>query len=275
MRNIIPYKLFEANSSDIKRYLKDIFLELEDVGFNIYVKYEIPSSPYDEDGIYQVVIYKTENPWLSSPNKSDRFRIEDVRETILSAKSYMEECGYRMIFIETYEVKWPHNGSYAPSMLTAESGINTDLFTIQIDFKEEKIIESNSTISVSDIKNTLLDFTDNNEFVVDVQITSREGRDEIKYGYRHKYDIRIHKHPLVEYSILTTDMINSLNNLIDMFESYQFSHKVYMRNSKTRQQFDRVNIKDDRIVGWLVMDKIEINVGDKLPDITIECIDYK
>jgi hypothetical protein len=95
-------KLNESSEEDIINYLKDIFLELEDIGFNV----DIDKSKffYNYSRLYYVNIYKSEIQLVSSPDESIRFRIKDILEDILTADSYMAKEGYRISHIESQEI---------------------------------------------------------------------------------------------------------------------------------------------------------------------------
>lgn len=113
-------KFNESSVEDPKpiiEYLKDIFLEVEDDGFNVDV--DTLTSLYNWSHVYTVCIYKSKSPLVSSPDESHRFKIKDVLETILSAQSYMKDLGYKLNHIQSNEVqlKYSSVGGYDSSVL--------------------------------------------------------------------------------------------------------------------------------------------------------------
>jgi len=88
------YKTFENIFSDyakeineyesIKDYLKDIFLELEDEGFDIDIEGRwLRTSEFEELTGYEVKI-----------KRSKTFLLEDIYDYILTCKSYLKEMGF-------------------------------------------------------------------------------------------------------------------------------------------------------------------------------------
>jgi hypothetical protein len=88
------YKTFENIFSDyakeineyesIKDYLKDIFLELEDEGFDIDIEGRwLRTSEFEELAGYEVKI-----------KRSKTFLLEDIYDYILTCKSYLKEMGF-------------------------------------------------------------------------------------------------------------------------------------------------------------------------------------
>jgi hypothetical protein len=138
------HQLNESSEEEITDYLKNIFLELEDMGFNVDI--EKSKSFYNKGRVYSVLIYKSEIPLASSPDKSIRFRIKDALETILTADSYMTGEDYRISHIESQEV-FPKNkyltiafgvGGYDQSILTNREESN-ELITLKVEFAKNRI----------------------------------------------------------------------------------------------------------------------------------------
>ena len=132
MRHLKTYQIFESSIEDPKpiiEYLSDIFLEVQDDGFNVDV--DKLTSLYNWNHVFTVIIYKSESPLVSSPNESYRFKIKDVLETILSAESYMKTLGYKLNYIQSMEVGCGGNGigygSQTTSMLSKEKRLLTTL----------------------------------------------------------------------------------------------------------------------------------------------------
>lgn len=93
----VHYKIFEDNISDyakeiteyetIKDYLKDIFLELEDDGFDIDIEGRwIRTQEFEELTGYEVKIKRNTNFAF--------FLLEDIYDYILTCKSYLKEMGF-------------------------------------------------------------------------------------------------------------------------------------------------------------------------------------
>ncbi len=87
-------KLFENfDDINIKSYLKDIFLELQDEGFviNISLNQISQTSHY-----FRIDIHKTDYPVSWSPKESDIFTLKDIWSTLQTANTYMTEEGYKL-----------------------------------------------------------------------------------------------------------------------------------------------------------------------------------
>jgi hypothetical protein len=90
MKHLKKYKLFESNESEIRDYLNDIFLELEDAGFIVRKGgLWIRTSNSEEHTGYEVEIEKI---FTGFPIKT--FLLKDVYECILTCKSYLKENGF-------------------------------------------------------------------------------------------------------------------------------------------------------------------------------------
>lgn len=97
--NLFESGPFVKIDTEIKDYLHDIFLELEDEGFDVdisrYLTFNIE-----------------EHPGFSiRMNRSKTFLLEDVYEYILTCKSYLKEIGF---FITEINGTVPANGSNGP-----------------------------------------------------------------------------------------------------------------------------------------------------------------
>lgn len=153
--------------------------------------------------------------------------------------------------------------------------------------KTYKLFESNDRISESYIRAMLFEFTDNNDFVIDIKSSSpsEDGlKSVIKHGYDNKYIVKISKHPLKqEDATLTKDMMDSLNNFIDLFKSENWQCESYVEYrplphiwaglSYKMGDLIRVSIKDD-ISDWLPQGQLRINIGDPLPNLLFELRQY-
>ena len=134
-------KFNEASVEDPKpiiEYLKDIFLEVQDNGFNVDV--DTLTSLYNWGHVYTVCIYKSESPLVSSPDESHRFKIKDVLETILSAQSYMKDLGYKLNHIQSNEVqlKYSSVGGYDSSVLNSgRKEQSKETIYLKIEFTKE------------------------------------------------------------------------------------------------------------------------------------------
>jgi len=85
MKHIKTYKIFESSENDeVKQYLEDIFLELEDEGFDVDIEGRwLRTFNTEQHTGYEVKI-----------EKSKTFLLEDVYEYILTCKSYLKEMGF-------------------------------------------------------------------------------------------------------------------------------------------------------------------------------------
>jgi hypothetical protein len=85
-----------SNGVQIRNYLKDFFLELEDVGFviNISLNQISQTSHY-----FRIDIHKTDYPVSWSPKESDRFILKDIWPTLQTTNTYMTEEGYKLILL--------------------------------------------------------------------------------------------------------------------------------------------------------------------------------
>lgn len=135
MKHLKTYKIFESSEEeDIMSFLNDIFLELDD--FNVDIN-KLPN--FD---VYSVSIYKTEKQSYFSPNKSNRFKLKDVLETILSADRYMKSEGYKIDSIESKEIKDDGVGkltTYRSNILNISNDefLSKETFGMEIKFIKE------------------------------------------------------------------------------------------------------------------------------------------
>jgi hypothetical protein len=85
-----------SNGVKIRNYLKDFFLELEDVGFviNISLNQISQTSHY-----FRIDIHKTDYPVSWSPKESDRFILKNIWSTLQTANTYMTEEGYKLVLL--------------------------------------------------------------------------------------------------------------------------------------------------------------------------------
>ena len=155
MKYIKSYKIFESSVEDPKpiiEYLKDIFLEVEDDGFNVDVfgdlRPDTLTSLYNWSNVFTVTIYKSEFPvanfrdqFLFNPlNESDLFKIKDVLETILTAEGYMKSLDYKLNHIQSNEVdlKYSSVGGYDSSVLNSgRREQSKETFYLKIEFTKE------------------------------------------------------------------------------------------------------------------------------------------
>jgi hypothetical protein len=135
MKHLKTYKIFESSEEeDIMSFLNDIFLELDD--FNVDIN-KLPNF-----NVYSVSIYKTEKQSYFSPNKSNRFKLKDVLETILSADRYMKSEGYKIDSIESKEIKDDGVGkltTYRSNILNISNDefLSKETFGMEIKFIKE------------------------------------------------------------------------------------------------------------------------------------------
>ena len=94
MKHIKSYQLFESNYIDIRLDIRDIILELEDLGIQCSIK----DTDYYKDytSVYpciRVSIFKylSWGRWGEENNGS--FVLEDIKEVLLRIKDYLKETG--------------------------------------------------------------------------------------------------------------------------------------------------------------------------------------
>jgi hypothetical protein len=90
MKHIKTYKIFESTEPNIKEDIKDIFLELEDAGFDVKVDTRWLRTFNTEEHIGYLVKIKI----ASILGDVKTFLLEDVYEDILTLKSYIKEMGF-------------------------------------------------------------------------------------------------------------------------------------------------------------------------------------
>lgn len=95
MKRIKTYKLFESTETNIKEDIKDIFLELEDEGFDVKVSSLNHLDPKD-------VTIKKGSTFNGAYIGINTFLLEDVYEYILTCKSYLKEKGFIITDIEAW-----------------------------------------------------------------------------------------------------------------------------------------------------------------------------
>jgi hypothetical protein len=87
MKRIKTYKLFESTETNIREDIKDIFLELKDEGFEVYVDALNHLDPKE-------VTIKKGSTFNGRHVNVNTFLLEDVYEYILTCKSYLKEVGF-------------------------------------------------------------------------------------------------------------------------------------------------------------------------------------
>lgn len=143
MKHLRKFNESVEEPKPIIEYLKDIFLEVEDDGFNVDV--DTLTSLYNWSHVFKVCIYKSESPifrstW-GSPDKSHRFKIKDVLETILRSESYMKSLGYKLNHIQSNEVELKYSsvgGGYDSSVLkSGRREQSKETLLLKIEFTKE------------------------------------------------------------------------------------------------------------------------------------------
>jgi len=112
MKYIKNYKLFESDKFDIDiEYIRDILMELEDIGFFVNVNLAHKKSSKLEKPVLYIDIKKS-NDWLQFyddvyplVNKHKDF----IDSTILHALEYLEERGYEIYKDINHTLGLPHN----------------------------------------------------------------------------------------------------------------------------------------------------------------------
>lgn len=92
MKYLKTYKLFESSSEDIIRFLRDIFVELEDIGFEINFFAKNRHNGSDIDPFIEIHIEDKRKSY----GRKTGFKIEDIYENISTAVNYMDENGYSL-----------------------------------------------------------------------------------------------------------------------------------------------------------------------------------
>jgi hypothetical protein len=134
-----------SNGVEIRNYLKDFFLELQDVGFviNISLNQISQTSHY-----FRIDIHKTDYPVSWSPKESDRFILKDIWSTLQTANTYMTEEGYKLILLsgvvpDKRGGRSDHRGypthymNVSPVYIKPDNSFFDDeLFSLRIEFKK-------------------------------------------------------------------------------------------------------------------------------------------
>ncbi len=158
-------KLFEnfSDINNIKSYLKDIFLELEDDGFTVEI--EIISQATSGAVIltppghyFRIDIHKTDYTVALSPKESDIFILKDIWPTLQTVNTYMTEEGYKLNLLSGVVPNKSHRRGYPthysnfdfmdisiddidklPFLIQSKIAfINDPLFSLRIEFKKEQ-----------------------------------------------------------------------------------------------------------------------------------------
>lgn len=95
MKRIKTYKLFESTETNIREDIKDIFLELKDEGFDVYVAALNHLDPKD-------VAIKKGATFNGTYVDINTFLLEDVYEYILTCRSYLKEKGFTITDIKAW-----------------------------------------------------------------------------------------------------------------------------------------------------------------------------
>ena len=84
MKHIKTYKLFESTETNIREDIKDIFLELEDIGFTVNLSNSTTRFPFGLD--------------LEIMNKSGalrkEFSLKEILDSIITLTSYLNDTDY-------------------------------------------------------------------------------------------------------------------------------------------------------------------------------------
>jgi hypothetical protein len=93
MKHIKSYQLFESNDIDIRLDIRDIILELEDLGIQYSIKYTDYYQGKSSYPCIRVSIFKylSWGRWGEQDNGS--FLLEDITEVLLRIKDYLKETG--------------------------------------------------------------------------------------------------------------------------------------------------------------------------------------
>ena len=95
MKRIKTYKLFESTETNIREDIKDIFLELKDEGFEVYVAALNHLDPKE-------VTITRGGTFNGTYVNINTFLLEDVYEYILTCKSYLKEKSFIITNIKAW-----------------------------------------------------------------------------------------------------------------------------------------------------------------------------
>jgi hypothetical protein len=104
MKHLIPYKIFESfdesQSDEVRSYLSQIFLELEDIGYDIEIEGRwLKTSHWDIKLQKSIPILNELVGFEITISKGERVNIEVLR-TIETAISYMVDEGFNRYWID-------------------------------------------------------------------------------------------------------------------------------------------------------------------------------
>jgi len=98
MKHIKTYKLFESSSEEVKNYLKDIFLDVEDKEIEVDIdRRYIRTRDFEELTGYKIIIGDADTRRVNGSIKialGRYFLLKDVYDSIQMAKSYMSDEGF-------------------------------------------------------------------------------------------------------------------------------------------------------------------------------------
>lgn len=127
MKHLKTYKIFESGpfvkiDTEIKDYLKDIFLDLEDEGFDV-----------DIEGRY-LRTYNTEEHtgYVVKIKRGKTFLLTDVYEYILTCKSYLKEMGFFITEV---------NGNIPPNYRQERYGLDYSIGLYESDPQKFKLFD--------------------------------------------------------------------------------------------------------------------------------------
>jgi len=98
----VHYKLFESEDFDVEENIKELFLELEDEGFEIKVEPNYSSASRDKVFSYNVMIKKY---WDNEDNMLTQYELEnygpifilrDVLDSITMCSGYLKDNGWKI-----------------------------------------------------------------------------------------------------------------------------------------------------------------------------------
>ena len=102
MKYLRAYKLFESEDFDVEENIKELFLELEDEGFDIKVETNYSSASRDKVFSYNVMIKKY---WSDEENMLTQYELEnygptfilrDVLDSIVMCSGYLKDNGWHI-----------------------------------------------------------------------------------------------------------------------------------------------------------------------------------
>lgn len=132
MNHLKLYKIFESDSAeDIRNNLEDIFIELQDAGYNVSITWSYKESKDSKRaGSFTIGITRTKST-------TNLFKLKDVYQTFLTAKGYMDDNDYYLNYIDAKSVRDYHGLAYSIDLYEKGKGelFDQDISSLLIEFE--------------------------------------------------------------------------------------------------------------------------------------------